>query len=128
MGKETNFERIKNMDINAMTNFLNDKVNTGACNDFGITHKRECDGECCECIKEWLETPVENYCSDCKYYMWGSCLHKESVHCNHSELWTPIGFGDYDISMFNLPKDVADMIELGIYTEKEIIEYIRRHR
>lgn len=67
------------------------------------------------------------HCVDCKYYMWGSCLHINAVHCNHSELWTPIGFGDYDISMFNLPDDVKDMIEFGIYTEEEVLKCIENH-
>ena len=70
---------------------------------------------------------VGKHCYNCKYYMWGVCLHKESAYCNHSELWTPVGFGDYDISMFNLPYDIKDMIEFGIYTEEEIVNMIRKH-
>lgn len=31
-------------------------VHTGACNDFGINHKRQCDSNCLECIKEWLRS------------------------------------------------------------------------
>lgn len=70
---------------------------------------------------------VGKHCYNCKYYMWGVCLHKESTNCNHSELWTPVGFGYYDISMFNLPYDINDMIEIGIYTEEEIVNMIRKH-
>ena len=70
---------------------------------------------------------VGKHCYNCKYYAWGVCLHKEAAHCNHSELWTPVGFGDYDISMFNLPYDVNDMIEIGIYTEEEIVNHIKNY-
>lgn len=70
---------------------------------------------------------VGKHCYNCKYYMWGSCLHNESSNCNHSELWTPIGVGDYDISMFNLPLDIKGLLEIGIYTEEELINSIK-HR
>ena len=123
----TNFDYIKLMDIDSMATYLNSMVNTGACNDFGIKTQRKCDGDCLPCIKEWLEMPKTATCIDCKYFMWGSCLHKESAHCNHHELWTPIDFGEYNISMFNIPKDIEDMIKMGIYTEEEIVEFIRRH-
>ena len=70
---------------------------------------------------------VGKHCYNCKYYMWGVCLHKERSYCNHSELWTPVGLGNYDISMFDLPYDINDMVEIGIYTEEEIINMIRKH-
>ena len=64
-------------------------------------------------------------CSDCKYRMFGSCLHPNGSNCNFSELWTPIGHGEFNISMFKLPEDVQDLIDAGIYTEEEIINFIK---
>lgn len=67
-------------------------------------------------------------CSDCKYYMFGTCLHPHSSNCNHSELWAPIGYGEFNISMFKLPDEIQDLIDVGIYTEEEVVEHIRKHR
>lgn len=67
-------------------------------------------------------------CFNCKYFMFGSCIHQHSSDCNHSELWTPIGYGEFDISMFKLPDDVQDLIDFGIYTEEDIVNHIRKHR
>lgn len=66
-------------------------------------------------------------CSDCKYFMFGTCLHPHSSDCNHSELWTPIGYGEFDISMFKLPEEIQDLVDFGIYTEEEIVRYIEVH-
>ena len=70
---------------------------------------------------------VGKHCYDCKYYMWGVCLHKERSHCNHSELWIPVGFGEYDISIFDLPNDIGELLKCGIYTKEEIIKIIKEH-
>lgn len=70
---------------------------------------------------------VGKHCYNCKYYMWGVCLHKERSHCNHSELWTPVGFGEYDIFMFDLPCDISELLEWGIYTQEEIVNTIKEH-
>lgn len=71
---------------------------------------------------------VGKLCYDCKYYVWDICLHKEAVRCNHAELWTPVGFGCYDISMFNLPDNINDLIEYGVYTEEEVVNNIIKSR
>lgn len=75
---------------------------------------------------EYQDCTEHKGCFDCKYFMWGSCLHPYGVYCMNSELWTPVGFGEYDISIFELPNDVNDMIQMGVYTEEEIVEIIRR--
>ena len=67
------------------------------------------------------------HCYNCKYCMFGTCLHKSAAHCSHSELWTPIGFGVYDISVFNLPDEIKDLIEIGIYTEEGVLKFIEKH-
>lgn len=69
----------------------------------------------------------EQECSDCKYFMFGSCLHPYSHNCNHSELWTPIGYGEFNILMFKLPTEVQDLIDIGIYTEEEVVRFIETH-
>lgn len=51
---KTNYDLIKSMSLDEMAHLFNGWVETGACNDFGIVHKRECDSNCLECIKEWL--------------------------------------------------------------------------
>ena len=53
---KTNYDLIKSMDIDEMANLFYGWVHTGACNDFRIKHKRQCDSNCLECIKEWLES------------------------------------------------------------------------
>ena len=53
---KTNYVLIKSMDIDEMAHLFNGWVHTGACNDFGINHKRQCDSNCLECIKEWLRS------------------------------------------------------------------------
>lgn len=75
---------------------------------------------------EYQDYAENKGCFDCKYFMWGVCLHPYSVHCKNSELWTPVGFGEYDASVFELPSDIHDMIEMGVYTEEEVVEFIRR--
>lgn len=66
-------------------------------------------------------------CANCKYFMFGSCIHQYGYDCNHSELWTPIGYGKFDISMFKLPDDVQGLIDIGIYTEEEVVRFIEVH-
>lgn len=51
---KTNYDLIKSMSLDEMAHLFNGWVETGACNDFGIVHKRECDSNCLECIIEWL--------------------------------------------------------------------------
>lgn len=75
-----------------------------------------------------MKDSYRQFCSDCKYYMFGDCLHPHSFDCNHSELWTPIGYGEFNISMFKLPDEIQDLIDIGIYTEAEVVEHIRKHR
>ena len=58
--RHTNFEKIKNMSIDELANLFSKWTTTGACNDFGITTSRKCDGNCQVCLKEWLESEVEN--------------------------------------------------------------------
>lgn len=67
------------------------------------------------------------YCCDCKYYMFGTCLHKNAAYCNHSELWTPIDFEPFNMSILHLPDDIKDLIESGVYTEEEILKFIESH-
>ena len=55
---KTNYDRIRNMSIEGMAEFMKGLVVTGACNDFGIPHQRKCNGNCKECIKQWLESEV----------------------------------------------------------------------
>lgn len=81
---------------------------------------------CCKWCGQELDWSKNKGCFDCKYFMWGVCLHPYSIHCKNSELWTPVGFGDYDISMFNLPRDIKDMLIMGIYTKEEIVEFIKK--
>lgn len=132
----TNFDRIKYdirmMNIGDFIEFCGGK----SCNNIickyiplknGHCYSND-DYDCGKCIVEYLKSkPLNDNCDDCKYYMWGSCLHKNAANCNHSELWTPIGFGDFEISMFNLPHDIKDMVEMGVYTEEEVVNFIRKH-
>lgn len=55
----TNADRIRAMNNDELANLFDELTYTGACNDFGITPKRECDSNCVECIKEWLGWPVK---------------------------------------------------------------------
>lgn len=55
----TNADRIRAMTDDELADFFYELVDSGACNDFGITHERECDSNCVECIKEWLNQPVK---------------------------------------------------------------------
>lgn len=54
----TNADMIRHMNDEELADFFNERVNVGACSDFGITHNRECDSNCLECIKEWLQALV----------------------------------------------------------------------
>lgn len=74
-----------------------------------------------------MKDTSKHECSDCKYCMFGCCLHPNSNECNNSELWTPIGHGEFNISMFKLPDDVQDLIDFGIYTEEEVVRFIEVH-
>lgn len=55
----TNADRIRAMTDDELADAIDKVTNTGACNDFGITHERECDSNCAKCIKEWLKQPVK---------------------------------------------------------------------
>lgn len=55
----TNGDNIRSMTNENLAEFLDEFVHTGACNDFGIAHERECDSNCVECIKEWLQQSVK---------------------------------------------------------------------
>lgn len=57
--RHTNFERIKNMSIDELVKLFREWTTTGACNDFGITISRKCDGKCEICLKEWLVSEVK---------------------------------------------------------------------
>lgn len=76
---------------------------------------------------DWIDGVIGNneHCFNCKYYMWGSCLHINRFFCNNSELWTPIGMGRYDVSCFKLPKNIEQLIEEGVYTNDEVFNFIR---
>ena len=50
----TNFERIKNMSVEELAEFIDSGDECGFCNQFGVDTGRECDGDCVECIKHWL--------------------------------------------------------------------------
>lgn len=50
----TNFERIKNMSVEELADFLYSGTECGFCNNFGVDVERKCDGDCVECIKHWL--------------------------------------------------------------------------
>ena len=50
----TNFERIKNMSVEELAEFIYSGDECGFCNQFGVDTGRKCDGDCVECIKHWL--------------------------------------------------------------------------
>ena len=74
-----------------------------------------------------MKTISKQECIDCKYFMFGCCIHPYSHDCNHFELWTPIGYGEFNISMFKLPDEIQDLIDIGIYTEEEVVRFIEVH-
>lgn len=51
---QTNFERIKNMSVEELAEFLYSGNECGFCNQFGVDTGRKCDGDCVECIEHWL--------------------------------------------------------------------------
>ena len=55
----TNFERIKNMSVEELAEFLYSGNECGFCNQFGIDTGRKCDGDCVECIIFWLRSEVK---------------------------------------------------------------------
>ena len=56
----TNFERIKNMSVEELAEFIYSGNECGFCNQFGIDTGRKCDGDCVECIKHWLGLKTAN--------------------------------------------------------------------
>lgn len=56
----TNFERIKNMSVEELAEFIYSGNECGFCNQFGIDTGRKCDGDCVECIKHWLGLKTPN--------------------------------------------------------------------
>lgn len=49
-------DKINQMSIEKKAKLFASWTITGACNDFGITKIRKCDGKCEICLKEWLES------------------------------------------------------------------------
>ena len=56
----TNFERIKNMSVEELAEFIYSGNECGFCNQFGVDTERKCDGDCVECIKHWLGLKCAN--------------------------------------------------------------------
>ena len=57
---QTNFERIKNMSVEELAEFIDYGDECGFCNQFGVDTGRECDGDCVECIKHLLGVKTAN--------------------------------------------------------------------
>ena len=55
----TNFERIKNMSVEELAEFIDSGDECGFCNQFGVDTGRECDRDCVECIIFWLRSEVK---------------------------------------------------------------------
>ena len=55
----TNFERIKNMSVEELAEFIDSGDECGFCNQFGVDTGRECDWDCVECIIFWLRSEVK---------------------------------------------------------------------
>ena len=55
----TNFERIKNMSVEELAEFIDSGDECGFCNQFGVVTGRKCDGDCVECIIFWLRSEVK---------------------------------------------------------------------
>ena len=55
----TNFERIKNMSVEELAEFIDSGNECGFCNQFGVDTGRECDGDCVESIIFWLRSEVK---------------------------------------------------------------------
>lgn len=53
-------DKINQMSPEEKSKLFSSWTTTGACNDFGIFPNRKCDGKCEICLKEWLESEVEN--------------------------------------------------------------------
>lgn len=53
----TNADRIRAMSDEKLAQTISRSVTTGACNDLGIPSKEQCDGNCKECVLEWLKQP-----------------------------------------------------------------------
>lgn len=56
--KITNYDRIRNMSIDELANFIPDWSYTKACKCDEETYV-DCNNECCKCVKQWLESEVE---------------------------------------------------------------------
>jgi hypothetical protein len=56
MGKVTEFDRIKNMSVEEMAGFVDNVMSNTMCE---IPKCTKFDGCCIECIRQWLETEVE---------------------------------------------------------------------
>ena len=54
----TNADRIRAMSDEELADIMSMHTATGACNDWGIPHKK-CGGNCRECIIDWLKQPAE---------------------------------------------------------------------
>ena len=56
----TNYDRIRNMSIDELANFIPDWSYTKACKcDEESYADCNCNNECWKCVKEWLESEVE---------------------------------------------------------------------
>ena len=53
-------DKINQMSTEEKAKLFSSWTITGACNDFEINTSRKCDGKCEFCIKDWLESEVEN--------------------------------------------------------------------
>ena len=53
-------DKINQMSIEQKAKLFANWTISGACNDFEINTSRNCDGKCEICLKEWLESEVEN--------------------------------------------------------------------
>lgn len=53
-----NADRIRAMSDEELADIMSMHTATGACNDWGIPHKK-CGGNCRECIIDWLKQPAE---------------------------------------------------------------------
>ena len=56
--QKTNADRIRAMSDEELADIMSMHTATGACNDWGIPHKK-CGGNCRECIIKWLKQPAE---------------------------------------------------------------------
>ena len=56
--KKTNADRIRAMSDEELAEIISSNTLTGACNDFGIPHKK-CRHNCKECVLTWLQQPAK---------------------------------------------------------------------